>query len=260
MCFFYCLGSTAEIFSRFNIQFWVISLMDKTSGFLCDGKLCFKLCFSVEGAFPFTGRMQPHQISHSLRRPRWELHACRIETSELHSLLGGDQLLQHGWWGSALWSLCCWKADVWATAGQDGAQGESPAISDKAWVLRRSRPVLPARPTPGAGEEHWCLSFKSLDANSCLRVKMIHQGGQGALTALGQSQGLYLKKCGRRVSAGRKQAWVLPAHLPILEVSGPLLVRGVKFTEYSQSSQSWTQGAFTPEFKISAQAFLNFSC
>ena len=98
--------------------------------------------------------------------------------------------------------------------------------------------MLPAQPTLGAGEEHWCLSFKSLDANSCLSVKMIHQGREGALTALGQSQGLYLKKCGWRVSAGRKQAWVLTAHLPILEVSGPLLVRAVKFTEYSQSSQS----------------------
>lgn len=105
------------------------------------------------------------------------------------------------------------------------------------------------------------LSFKSLDANSCLGVKMIHQGREGALAALGQSQGLCLKKCGQRVNAERrKQTWVLPAHLPILEESGLLLEKGVKLTEYSQSSQSWTQRAFTPEFIISTQDFLNFSC
>ena len=43
--------------------------------------------------------------------------------------------------------------------------------------------MLPAQPTLGAGEEHWCLSFKSLDANSCLSVKMIHQGREGAKMA-----------------------------------------------------------------------------
>ena len=61
--------------------------------------------------------------------------------------------------------------------------------------------MLPAQPILGAAEEHWCLSVKSLDANSCLGVKMIHQGREGALAALGQSQGPCLKKCGRRVNA-----------------------------------------------------------
>ena len=81
--------------------------------------------------------------------------------------------------------------------------------------------MLPAQHTLGAGEEPWCLSFKSLDANSCLGVKMIHQREEGALTALGQSQGLYLKKCGRRVGAGRNRHGFFQLTSPSWRGQGP---------------------------------------